>query len=263
MPQAPAETPSPAPEASVEDPGAQPARRRRLYGWNAAIALSTAIVVACALALGIGWLASRRSHTVTYSVGAPLTKVSLTVSSGDAVIVGSSSSTLQVKRTEAYAFGRSAHESRSLAHGVLSIVSGCPKIVLGSCAESYELEVPQSVAVQVKTKDGDVRMTGFSGDTTISTQAGNVDVEAYCGFSLSARSSRGSLHAATACAPQRLDLATGSGNAAALVPPGRYRIGASSGIGRVHVGGVVKDERAAFTIDVHSGSGSVDVEGGL
>jgi hypothetical protein len=263
VPQAPAEPSSPTTDASIRDPRAPRPRRRRLYGWNGAIALSTAVVVTLALALGIGWIVSRRSQTVTYSVGAPLTKVSLTVSSGDAVIVGSSSSTLQVKRTDDYAFGRSARERRSFTHGVLTIDSGCPKIVLGSCSESYELEVPQSVAVHVKTVDGDVRMTGFSGDTTISTQEGNVDVEAYCGFSLSARSRRGSLHAATACAPQRLDLATGSGDAAALVPPGRYRIGASSGIGREHVAGVVRDERAAFTIDVHSGSGSVEIEGGL
>ena len=237
--------------------------RRRLYGWNAAVGVSTAIVVALALALGIGWMASHQSHTATYSVGGPLTKVNLTVSSGDAVIVGSSSSTLQVKRTDEYAFGRSASERRSLTRGVLTIVSRCPKIVVGSCSESYELEVPQSVAVRVRTDGGSVRMTGFSGDTSISTHAGDVDVEAYCGFSLSARSGRGSLHAATACAPQRLDLATGSGNAVALVPPGHYRVGASSGIGHEQVAGVVRDEHAPFTIDVHSGSGSVQVEGGL
>jgi hypothetical protein len=243
--------------------GADPASRRRLSGWNAAVAGSTAIVVALALALGIGWLASLQSHTVTYSVRGPLTKVNLTVASGDAVIVGSSSSTLQVKRTDDYAFGRSAREHRSLVRGVLSIVSGCPKIVVGSCSQSYELEVPQAVAVQVRTGDGDVRMTGFSGDASISTHAGNVDVEAYCGFRLAARSGLGSLHAATACAPQHLDLATGGGNAVALVPPGRYRVGATSGIGHEQVTGVTRDERAPFTIDVHSGSGSVQVEGGL
>ncbi len=225
--------------------------------------VSTVIVIAFALALGIGWIASRRSQTVTYSVRGPLTRVNLVVASGDATIVGSSSSTLQVKRIEDYAFGRSARERRSLAQGVLSIVSGCPKIVVGSCSESYELEVPQSVAVQVQTRDGNVRMTGFSGDTAISTRGGDVDVEAYCGFRLSARSGRGNLHAATACAPQHLDLVTGSGNAAALVPPGRYRVVANSGVGVQHVSGVTTDERAPFTIDVHSGSGSVEVEGGL
>jgi hypothetical protein len=227
------------------------------------VVLSTAIVVALAAALGIGWTASDRSHTAIYSVPGPLTQVNLNLSSGNAVIVGSSSTTLQVRRIDDYAFGRSAHEQRSLTRGALSIVSRCPKIVVGSCSASYELEVPQSVAVQVQTTDGAVRMTGFSGNASISTHAGSVDVEAYCGFSLTARSGLGDLRVATACAPQHLELVTGSGNAAADVPPGHYRIRANSGIGREHVVGVVRDERAPFTIDVLSSSGSADVEGGL
>lgn len=227
------------------------------------MAASTAIVVLVVVALAIGWLASRRSRTATYSVAAPLSQVNLDVSSGDATIVGSSSSTLQVRRIEDYAFGRAAREQRALSRGVLTISSRCPKIVVGSCSASYELEVPQSVAVEVRTDDGDVRMTGFSGDVSVSTRSGSVDVEAYCGFSLSARSDAGNLHVATACAPQYLDLETGSGDAVALVPPGHYRIGASSGSGQERVGGVVRDDRAPFTIDVHSASGSAEIEGGL
>jgi hypothetical protein len=47
------------------------------------------------------------------------------------------------------------------------------------------------------------------------------------------------------------------------VPPGHYRIGASSGSGRQRVTGVTRDPRALFSIDVHSSSGAVSVEGGL
>lgn len=237
--------------------------RRRLYGWNAVVAVSTAIVVLAALVLGIGWLASRHAQTATYAVAGPLTKVDLQLSSGQATIVGSSSSILQVRRVDDYAFGRAAREERSMSGGILRISSRCPRIVVGSCAASYELEVPQSVSVNVRTSDGDVRMTGFSGNAAVVTRSGSVDVEAYCGFSLSARSGVGNLHVSTACAPQRLDLVSGSGNAVALVPPGRYRIGASSGTGRERIRGVARDERAPFTIDVHSSSGSVAVVGGL
>jgi hypothetical protein len=187
----------------------------------------------------------------------------LQLSSGQASIVGSSSSSLQVRRVDDYTFGHVAQEQRSLTSGVLHISSRCPKIVLGSCSASYELEVPQSVAVNVQTTAGDVRMTGFSGDAALATHSGNVDVEAYCGFNLSARSGFGNLHVATACAPQRLDLVTSSGDAVALVPPGHYRIGASSGSGRQRVTGVTRDPRALFSIDVHSSSGAVSVEGGL
>lgn len=258
-----ADTSAPRSEPTAHDAAGQLARLRGRYGWNAAVAASTAIVVLVALALGIGWLASRRSRTVTYSVSGALARVDLRLSSGQAVIVGTTSGTLQVRRVDDYAFGRAARERRYVANGVLYIASACPKIVVGSCAATYELEVPQSVALDVQTGAGDVRMTGFDGDAAIATRSGSVDVEAYCGLHLSARSDAGNLHVATACAPQRLDLVTGSGDATALVPPGRYQVAASSGSGSERVSGLVRDERALFTIDAHSSTGSVAVEGGL
>ena len=227
------------------------------------VVASTSIVIVVAVALGIGWLASHRSRTVTYSMSGALTGVDLRLSSGQAVIVGTTSGPLQVRRVDDYAFGRVARERRYVANGVLYISSACPKIVLGSCSASYELDVPESVALDVQTVAGDVRVTGFDGDAAIATRSGSVDVEAYCGLDLSARSDAGNLHVATACAPQRLELVTGSGDAAALVPPGHYQVAASSGSGSARVSGLVRDERAALTIDVHSSSGSVAVEGGL
>jgi hypothetical protein len=236
---------------------------RRLRGWNLAVAASSAFVVLLLLATGIGWLASTHSRTTTYSVPTLVSKVDLQVSSGQAVIVGSSSPALQVRRTDDYAFGHPAQERRWFAHGVLHITSRCPQIVLGSCSASYELAVPEAVAVRVQTTSGSVRMTGFNGDATVRTRSGDVDVEAYCGFRLSAHSRSGNVYVATACAPQSLSLVTGTGNAVALVPPGRYRIGASAGAGEEHVTGLRSDPTAPFTIDAHSVSGGVSVEGGL
>jgi hypothetical protein len=234
-----------------------------LRGWNAAVLASAAIVVLVALATGIGWLVSLHSGTANYSVSAPLARVDLQLHSGQAVIVGSSSSTIQVRRTDHYSFGHSARERRFVAGGVLHISSRCPRILLGSCSASYELAVPETVAVNVNTTDGRVRLTGFRGSAVIKTGSGNVDVEAYCGFDVAARSGSGDVHVAAACAPQRLDVRSGSGDAVALVPPGRYRISALSGVGRERVTGLLRDARAPFTIDAHSGSGSVAVEGGL
>jgi hypothetical protein len=236
---------------------------RNLRGWNAAVAISAAIVVFVVLITGIGWLVSLNSHTTTYAVASLISRVDVQLSSGQAVIVGSSSPGVQVRRTDRYSFGHPAHEKRWLDRGVLHITSRCPEMVLGSCSASYELAVPEAVAVNVQTATGDVRMTGFNGDAAVATRSGNVDVEAYCGFRLSARSDSGNLFVSTACAPQRLNLRTASGNAVALVPPGRYRIGATAGQGQQRVTGLVSDASAPFTIDAHSASGSVNVEGGL
>ncbi len=236
---------------------------RRLRGWQALVAASGAIVGLVVLVTGVGWVASLHSRTVSYAVTAPLRGVELRLASGNADIVASSSPALQVRRTESYAFGHAARERRWMAGGVLHISSGCPRIVVGSCSASYELAVPQGLTVQVRTSAGAIRMNGVSGDATLDTHSGDVDVEAYCGFHLSALSESGSLSVATACTPQSLRLQTGSGYARALVPPGRYRIAAVSGGRRQRVTGVRNDPTAPFTITVESGSGAVAVEGGL
>jgi hypothetical protein len=106
-----------------------------------------------------------------------------------------------------------------------------------------------------------VRLDGFRGEATLHTGSGNVDVVAYCGFELAATSRSGDLRVATACAPQRLKLHTGSGSAVALVPPGRYRIDAG-GASR-SVTGLIPDSSAPFSLEVHSDSGSVTVGSGL
>jgi hypothetical protein len=228
-----------------------------------AVAASAAIVLVAFLLIAIGWVGSLRSRTETYSVTGALKEVDLRLSSGRALIVGSSSSSLEVRRTDRYAFGHPATERRSLSNGVLRISSRCPRIVIGSCSASYELAVPETVRVNVQTTDGDVRLTGFRGSVSVTTGSGSVDAEAYCGFDLAAGSVSGNLHVAAACAPERLDLSTGGGDAIAQVPPGRYRISASSGAGKRRVTGVVQDPRAPFVISAHSASGTVVVAGGL
>jgi hypothetical protein len=229
-----------------------------------AVAASAAIVLLVASATGIAWLVTLHSRVTTYSAPAPLSRVELDMSSGHAVIVGTQSSTLLIRRTDGYAFGHAAIEQRSLTDGVLRIYSHCPKIVLGSCSASYELAVPETVAVSVRTTDGDVRLDGFRGTAELRTGEGNVNVAAYCGFDLSARTGSGDVRIAAACSPEHLAVLTGSGDVLAQVPQGaRYRITATSGSARAHVSGVVNDPSAPFTMDMHSGSGSVVIGGGL
>lgn len=232
------------------------------FRWNLAVAASAAIVALAALALGVGWLVSLHSKTVRYSYGIPLQEIDLQLSSGDAVIVGTASSSVQVRRTDDYAFGHPARERRTLSNGVLRLSSSCPRIFVGSCSASYEIAVPETVKVNVRTTAGNVLLAGFRGSAEVRTRSGSVNADAYCGFDLSATSGSGDVRVAAACAPQRLRLQTVTGAATALVPPGRYRITTSTA-GTERVTGVTRDENAPFTIDAHSASGSVSVEGGL
>jgi Toastrack DUF4097 len=232
-------------------------------GWHTAVAVSAGIVTVVALATGAGWLATLQSKTTRYAISAPLNRVELSLSSGDALIVGTQSTALEVRRTDQYSFGHAAREQRSLAGGVLRISSHCPKVVVGSCSASYELAVPETVTVDVHTTGGNVRLTGFRGTAVVHTRAGNVNVDAYCGFDLAAITGSGDVRIAAACSPAHLQVRTSSGDAVALVPPGRYRINAASGSGPPRVNGVIRDPRAPFTIDMRSGSGSIAIGGGL
>jgi len=233
-------------------------------GWHAAVAVSAAIVTLVVLGMGASWLATLHSKATRYAVPAGLTRVEIGLSSGDALIVGTQSPSLEVRRADRYAFGRRAQEQRSLSGGVLRISSRCPKIVVGGCSASYELAVPETVSISVRTTRGNVRLEGFRGTATIQTETGNVNVDAYCGFQLAAATGSGDIRIAAACSPADLQVRTRSGNAVAFVPPGgRYRIKAFSGAGPPHVSGVTSDPRAPFTIDMRSGSGSVTIGGGL
>jgi Toastrack DUF4097 len=227
------------------------------------VLVSAAIVTVVALVTAVGWLASDHHRTSTYSSSGPLRSVDLRLSSGRVVIVGSDSSTIQVRRTDDYSFGHAAQETRTVDGGVLRISSSCPRVVVGSCSASYELAVPETVAVSVATTNGDIRLTGFRGNAAMRTSSGHIDVAAYCGFNLAAATGSGDIHVSAACAPRSLVLRTRSGDLVALVPPGRYRIGVGSGSGHEHVTGVRHDSAAPFTIDAHSGSGNVSVVGGL
>ena len=75
------------------------------------MAVSGAVFVLVALALGAGWLVSHSSRTRTYTYAGPVKQVSLQLGSGDATIVGSPSSTVEVRRTDDYAFGRHAQRA--------------------------------------------------------------------------------------------------------------------------------------------------------
>ena len=236
-------------------------RIARLHGWSAIVAGSAAIFVLAALLLGVGWVASRHSAVETYSYSGSIRHVSLQLLSGDATIVSSSSSDVEVRRTDRYAFGHRARERRSFAGGEVFVGSSCPRIVVGNCSASYEVAVPETATVDVRTTSGNVRLDGFRGSADVRTGSGDVEAAAYCGFDLTAVSGSGNLHVAAACAPQHLLLHTGSGDAVGLVPPGRYRVEASGAQRRVS--GVTRDAAAPFTLDLHSGSGGVTIGGGL
>ena len=169
-----------------------------------------------ALVLGVWWLASREERVSTYAVRGALNAVTLDLGDADAVIVGGGEgrAAVDVRRTDRFAFGRSAAARREVAGGVLRLRSRCPQAVLGSCSASYRLTVPDNVPVTVRTGAGDVRFNRYRGSARIDTEAGDIAVAAFCGFALQARAETGHVSASAACPPERLMLRSAIGRRA-------------------------------------------------
>jgi hypothetical protein len=238
-------------------------RLAHLRGWDAAVALSAALLALVALAFVIGWIASSEDEQVGYAASVSVTRVELAVGAGDVTVQGGNGLGVQVRRNDSSAFGRRPTERRQQVGGVLRVQSSCPRVVVGGCSAAYHVSVPGDVAVDVRTGTGRVRYLGFHGSARIQTGSGDVTVDAFCGFGLSVTSHSGRVKTIAACAPKALALASETGDVTAVVPPGRYRIRAASGTGRRRVSGVQPSTSARFGIDLHSRSGSVTVAGGL
>jgi hypothetical protein len=238
-------------------------RLAHLRGWDAAVALSAALLGVVALAFVIGWIASSENERVAYAAPASVTRVELDVGAGDVTVTGGNGSGVQIRRDDSSAFGRRPTERRQQTGGVLRVQSKCPRVVVGGCSAAYHVSVPGDVEIDVRTGSGRVRYLGFHGSARIQTGSGDVAVDAFCGFGLSVRSRSGSVKTIAACAPKALALASETGDVTAVVPPGRYRIRATSDTGRRRVSGVQPNATARFGIDARSHSGAVTVSGGL
>jgi len=234
---------------------------RRVSAWNWLVAASAGLLLVCGLAVGVSWALSSEERVSSYDVRGSLQGVNLDLGDADLEIVGGGSvPRLNVRRTDSFAFGQASEAGRRLVDGELRLTSHCPPIVLGSCSASYRLQVPDNVPVTVRTDAGDVSFNEFRGSARIETRAGNVDVDAWCGFSLIVRTDAGNVRAAAACQPERMELRTNTGAVNALVPPGRYRVDADSDEGASQVDGIELADDAPFRIQALSGSGDVLVE---
>lgn len=229
--------------------------------WTWLVTASAGIVALVAVGLAVWWIASSRERVTTYRVKGSLTAIALDLGSSDAEIVGGRDApVVDVRRTDRFAFDRPAEARREVSDGTLRLRSRCPPSVLGSCAATYRLAVPNNVAVNVRTGSGDVVLDGFRGSAQIDTRTGDVAADGYCGFMLRARAESGDVSAAASCAPERLELRTRTGRVRAVVPAGRYRIDADSDEGTRRVRGLTPAEDAPFQILALSGTGDVDLE---
>jgi hypothetical protein len=218
------------------------------------------LLVVVGAALAIWWETSSETRTTAYGVTGDLSTVRLDLGSADVEVDGGGDA-VEVRRVDEFAFGHAPTEQRVVAPGQLTIVSRCPRQVIGRCRSSFRVTVPDNVAIQVQTSSGSVRLSGVRASVSVQTGSGDVSADGFCGFSLRAVSEAGNLRATADCSTERLELRSRSGNASAVVPAGRYRVDAESDTGDRVIRGVTPDDDAPYAVQVLSTTGDVAVAG--
>jgi hypothetical protein len=240
--------------------GATAGRRSR---WTLLVVVSALVVAAVVLAVALWWAITSEQRVTSYAVRGPLDAIALDLGSADAEIVGArDDAVVEVRRTDRYAFDQRAVGRRGVSDGVLRLSSRCASAILGTCSADYRLAVPNNVPITVRTSSGDVQLAGFRGSARIDTQTGDIVANSFCGFLLHARADRGDVSATAACAPERLELRSRTGDVTAVVPAGRYRIDAGSDEGSRTLRGLRPVDDAPFEILAFSGAGDVQIEAG-
>jgi Putative adhesin len=229
--------------------------------WELLVWASGLVLVIVLVALAVEWISSSETRVTTYAVTGSPTGIVLHVHSGNVDVLAGANRAVEVRRTEHLSFGHKSRETRSVSGGTLSIDSACPTLIVGTCSADYRLTVPDNVPITVRTDGGAVHLAAFRGSARIQTDSGNVTVDAFCGFTLVVRTGSGNARTATACSPQHLTMQSNSGDVDASVPPGRYRLQATSDSGSETVSGISQSDTAPFGITATSKSGDVSVKG--
>src|SRR3954464_2294646 len=178
-----------------------------LSPWGRVVAISAVLVVGGAIALAVGAIASTRPHLITYPVTGTVGGLAFDVDDADIEVVGGAQGdSIQVRRSERYAFGHRPQTTRAVEGSTFRVRSRCPTSLLGPCTVAYRVIVPDNVALDIRTTSGNVSLRGYRGTARVVTGAGAIAISGYCGNSLDVRSGDGPIAASASCAPPRMSL---------------------------------------------------------
>src|SRR3954451_24450069 len=225
----------------------------RVTPWGRVVAISALLVVGGAVVLAVAAIATTHAYRRDYPVVGTLESLRFDLADGDITVVGGGQrDSVQVSRTERYAFGHGPDTHRAAQGAVFSVRSRCPTSLLGPCRVAYRVVVPDNVGLDIRTTSGNVSLRGYRGSARVSTGEGGIDISGYCGNALDARAGAGAISLQAACAPPRMALRTGRGAIPAVMPAGPYDLDAESSSGRASVRGVTPRSDAPYSVQALS-----------
>jgi hypothetical protein len=136
--------------------------------------------------------------TATYHISSPVSTVIVAGHVGNVTVTGGSGQAISV--TEQAHYSRTPPvTTRSVSGTTLTVTYTCPAQVI--CGVAYTLQVPRTVAVQVTTGTGEIRLAGLAGRVTAKADAGIISATGLTGASVSLTTNVGGISASFAAAP--------------------------------------------------------------
>lgn len=261
---------------------------------SVAIAALTAGITLTALAAsgcGIGVHFAGYRHTATLAdarVSGPVTDVRLNAGDGRVTVTTGGAGAVTIHRVVQYQSG-TPHPGQRLSDGTLTFSTGCSR-----CRVDYELVVPTSVRLRVRTDSGRINAADVAsadvgsdsgpitvrhvagavsarsdsgmltvddvhGDVTASTDSGSIHATALRSSTVTASSDSGAIHLNFTIAPKNVKASADSGSVHVAVPGGPYAIDTRTDSGGKHIN-VPNVPTASSRLDLRTDSGSVHVD---
>ncbi|MET9292567.1 DUF4097 family beta strand repeat-containing protein [Streptomyces sp. NPDC003077] len=260
-----------APAHQAPRSGRRAATVRRAAGAVLVCAALAAVVTGCQVT------DDTRTSERTYMVDGKVTAISAVTDGGDIDIVAADEDGGPVRVTEHYRYAdRKPKTEHHLKDGVLTLKAEDCAPVTDSCEVGYEVRVPRTLAVTLRTDGGNIQVRGTTGavqtdtaggniqvrDTTGTVQAdtdgGNVSVENVSTKKATVRSGGGNVIVRLTDAPDLVDASTGGGNVQVSLPKGPYAVDARTEGGESSVT-VPSDAGSSHKVKVRSDGGDVIV----
>lgn len=257
-----------------------PARSSRARTVWTSIGLVLAIAIVAALTGSVvGSVAYQPLALRHREFTAPITSVSVHVSSGDVTIERSTDLDTEVSTSGVHGLTYPTDQEHVVGH-TLVISSSCGLAIPfdNRCTRDYVLRLPPRLAVLADSDQGSVNVTGMDGTLSVHSDQGDVTVIGGSGTlqassgqgdvtvsrsgstSVSVHSGQGDVTVILLTPPTRVSASSGQGGVTVELPrgPRTYRVEASSGQGNVS-DRVGNDPASARIIDATSGQGDVTI----
>ncbi|WP_167538299.1 DUF4097 family beta strand repeat-containing protein [Streptomyces albofaciens] len=241
---------------------------------------AAALVTLAVVATGCELTEKVTESEQTYTVDGKATKLDVATPGGDIKVVADDTADGRVEVTERIEYGKKKPDTQhSLKDGALKLTADDCGRSAGRCNVDYEVRVPPSVAVTLRTDGGNIDVTGITGTVGTRTGGGNIGLRQTAG-ALSAETSGGDINISDAkggqvtahtdggaidarftAVPDRVTADSSGGDVSVRLPQGRYAVDATTDGGTRRVTGGT-DSAAPHKIKVHSDGGDVEVVAG-